>query len=253
MFGYVKINKSQLSATDYEHYRGVYCSLCRALGRRYGPLARLLLNYDMTFFALLALSLAPGEFRAGRCGVNPFRRCNYCHGNEAALHLAADVSMAMAYYKWRDKCEDSGPLTRLLWAMPGLFFCWAGQRAKRNAPHAWRIIYIAVTAQRLVEVQPLGLDAYAHPSAHALAELCALLDPRFRRLGYLLGRWVYLADAADDQADDLRRGHFNAFAASGSDPKQSLHATAAALARALEPLEFTRFGSIIVNILTMGI
>jgi len=253
MFGYVKINRPELSCEGYGQYRGMYCSLCRALGRRYGPAARLLLNYDMTFYAILALSREGGEFRPGRCAVNPLKKCQYiCEEN--ALNLTADVSMLMAYYQWRDKLEDSVFFRRLLWALPGIFFFWAGRRAKKKAPEADRIIHRAVAAQRLVEHSAaLSLDYYAHPSAHALGELCALLDERLRPLGYLLGRWVYLADAADDYDDDLRHGHFNAFQASGSDPKMSLNATAAELSRKLEGLEFARFSTLIEHILTLGI
>ena len=42
MLGYVKISKGRLTGNGYELYRGVYCSLCNALGRNYGPAARLL-------------------------------------------------------------------------------------------------------------------------------------------------------------------------------------------------------------------
>jgi len=253
MFGYVKIHKPPLACGDYDQYRGVYCSLCRALGRRYGPLARLALNYDMTFYALLALSREEGAFRRGRCALNPLKRCLYCRGGEEALALAADVSMLMSYYHWRDKMEDGGVWARLLWAILGLFFLYVGYRARKRAPVAERIIRTAVTAQRLVEQDAApSLDRCCHPSAHALGALCALLDEKYYRLGYLLGRWVYLADAADDYAGDIRRGRFNAFAAAGSDPEQSLRVTAAELERALEPLECARFRPILENILSLG-
>ena len=29
MFGYVKINKMDLTFREYEHYRGYYCGLCK--------------------------------------------------------------------------------------------------------------------------------------------------------------------------------------------------------------------------------
>jgi len=80
-----------------------------------------------------------------------------------------------------------------------------------------------------------------------------MIDPGYRRLGYLLGRWAYLADAADDRARDLRRGHFNAFAAAGSDPARALQATAAELARTMESIEFTQFGVIAANIIIPGL
>ena len=31
MFGYVKINKMDLTFREYEHYRGYYCGLCKCL------------------------------------------------------------------------------------------------------------------------------------------------------------------------------------------------------------------------------
>ena len=44
MFGYVKTCTPQLRLCEWEAYRGIYCGLCRTLGRRFGPLARLTLR-----------------------------------------------------------------------------------------------------------------------------------------------------------------------------------------------------------------
>jgi len=113
---------------------------------------------------------------------------------------------------------------------------------------------VAVAAQRLAEASPAPPpDLCAHPSAHALGALCALLDERLYRLGYLLGRWVYLIDAADDLAGDLKRGRFNPFAYGDCDPWQALAATAAELERARRELEPMRYGAIFENILTLGL
>ena len=250
----MKIHKPRLTCGDYELYQGVYCSLCRALGRRYGPLARLTLNYDMAFYALLSLSSKEAEaaFRPGRCSFNPAKKCLKCP--KASLDFAADVSMLLACYQWRDKLEDGSFWARLLWIWPGLFFLPAGRRAKRRAPEADRIIRTAVTAQRLVEHgEEASIDGSAHPSAHALGALCALLDERLYRLGYLLGRWVYLIDAADDCAGDVKHGRFNPFWHSGRDPGEVLAATSTELARAWHALEPMRYNSIIENILVLGL
>lgn len=53
MFGYVRIDKGELKVKEYEAYRGIYCSLCRALSKRYGLFSRLILSYDMTFLAMV--------------------------------------------------------------------------------------------------------------------------------------------------------------------------------------------------------
>ena len=57
MFGYIRVDKSELKIKDYEMYKAVYCTLCRKLGRKYGILSRLTLSYDFTFLALLNMSL----------------------------------------------------------------------------------------------------------------------------------------------------------------------------------------------------
>jgi hypothetical protein len=298
LFGYVRVCKARMTCGDYAVYRGVYCSLCKALGRRYGPLARLTLRYDMAFYALLALRKAGDtEFAPARCSFNPLKKCLCC--KSAAIDAAADVSMLMAYYKWRDTLRDSAWYARLLWAPAGIFFLWAGCKAKRRAPQAERIIRVAVAAQAMQEagyrrqeagedeqeagyrkkeagyrgqeagedVTPdsciLTPDACSHPSAHALGALCALLDAWLYRLGYLLGRWVYLMDAADDCEDDRKRGRFNPFLSGGSDPGGLIRATSAELAGEWEALEACvepdadartpEICCILENILTLGL
>ena len=59
MTGYVKISKADLKVKELELYRGIYCSLCNALGRNYSVFARLLLSYDFAFAAMLKLALSP--------------------------------------------------------------------------------------------------------------------------------------------------------------------------------------------------
>ena len=54
LLGYVRAYKPDMKMRDYELYRGIYCSLCRALGRNYSPLAQLFLSYD---FALACLGV----------------------------------------------------------------------------------------------------------------------------------------------------------------------------------------------------
>ena len=70
MFGYVRPSVSRLTEEDRKRFGGVYCGLCRALGERYGPAAKMILNYDFTFLAIL---LWPEEAKVGsiRCQVVP--------------------------------------------------------------------------------------------------------------------------------------------------------------------------------------
>lgn len=52
MFGYVTAYKPELKVKEYEAYKGVYCTLCKEMGKEYGALSRLLLSYDGAFFVI---------------------------------------------------------------------------------------------------------------------------------------------------------------------------------------------------------
>jgi hypothetical protein len=270
VFGYVRISRPQLRCAEHDLYRGVYCSLCKELGARYGPLARLILPYDAVFYALFALAQQekPPVLRPSRCSFNPAKRCLRCEKRNKALVTAADISMLMVYYKWRDTIADEAGLRRLLWLLPAPFFLCSGRRAKRLAPEAAKKIKSACAAQRIVERKEAPcLDECAHPSAQALGELLAATAESakhaaaLRRLGYLLGRWVYLMDAADDLEQDRKRGRFNPFSAHFDQPEAErraflqaqLNQTAEELLAAWEAVPLQRYRPIFDNLFTLGL
>ncbi len=117
LLGYIKAHKPELKMRDYEVYKGVYCSLCKRMGRRYTPAAQLLLSYDFAFFALLKMSVHPevSIFTESRCPYNPFVRCKKCVGDPGGvLDLCADAAVITAFYKLKDDLKDSGFTKRLL-------------------------------------------------------------------------------------------------------------------------------------------
>ena len=73
MFGYVRPADGHLTAEDKSRFQAAYCGLCRSLGRRYGLTARMILNYDLAFLAML-LSREPECLTAHcRCPAHPIR------------------------------------------------------------------------------------------------------------------------------------------------------------------------------------
>lgn len=71
MFGYVRPSDGHLTAEDKQRFQAAYCGLCRSLGRRYGLAARMILNYDLAFLAML-LSREPECPTAHcRCPAHP--------------------------------------------------------------------------------------------------------------------------------------------------------------------------------------
>ena len=86
MFGYVRPSDDRLTPADRETFRAAYCGLCHALGARYGLVGRMILNYDLTFLAMV-LSDGAGEDCMRRCAVHPLRkRC--CTAGDPALDAA---------------------------------------------------------------------------------------------------------------------------------------------------------------------
>ena len=218
MFGYVRVEKGELKVKEYEAYRGVYCSLCRALSRRYGICARLILSYDMTFLALVRFSKF-GEglsFRPGRCPFNPAKRCNYCTNGEAQFDFICAAAVLMFYYKVKDDLQDEGIWRRALMLLLLPIAALWRKKAKRAFPALDTLLSAAMTAQARVEANGTpSFDQASHASADALGCIFAFgsedPDRWMYRFGYAVGRWVYLTDAADDLEKDLKRGRFNVF------------------------------------------
>ncbi len=274
MFGYVKVYQPELKMGEFEHYRGVYCALCKQLGRRYGFLARMTLSYDFTFLALFYMALSddcPG-FKRERCAFNPLKKRTCCC-DSPALEDAADAAALLVYYKTRDTIADSG-FWKGLMARCLLPFAASGRKkAAREKPEMEAVMADSMRRQAELErAGTLSIDAAAEPTARMLAYLAGLAgrDEREKRIldrfGYCLGRWIYLIDAADDLEEDLHSGSYNAFVlsrhltAGDTDALKetkiyaegSLNASLAECIAAYNLLDIRRFDGILRNVLELG-
>lgn len=268
MFGYVKIYKPELKIKDYEAYQGVYCSLCKQIGKEYGQLARLTLNYDFTLLALSRLAFADEccGFKDSRCSFNPTKKCKQCINGENELSFAAAAAMIMVYFKLCDDISDSSFFKGLIKRIIRPFFSLKRNKAKKRYPELDEIISNAMLEQSKVENKKnAGIDASAHPSAFAMGKLLCYgfegeTAQKLDRFGYLAGRWVYLADALDDMKDDMKTGSFNVFNKKDKSEKENreyamgvLNLTVAQLTREYESLNPQRFGAILENIVFDGL
>ena len=269
MFGYVRILKEELTFSQYEDYRGIYCSLCRRTGKRYGHVARLLLSYDMTFVAALRLALndQPVVFCKGRCPYNPFAKRQCCQ-ESAVLDTVADMSLLLCYGQLQDTVTDArGPKQWGAW----LLTKWL-KKARRLAGE--RLPELAATVEECLAAQAacesgmaVSPDAAADATARMTAAMMAALsaDDRERRilerLGYCLGRWIYFMDAADDLEKDVKVNAFNPFLQSEREPdfaalrlraEQTLCASLNECISAYDLLDIRRFDGILRNILQKG-
>ena len=271
MFGYVRVQKMDLRVREWETYRGLYCSLCRALSRRYGLPARLILSYDMTFLLLvrLAQSETVPSFRPGRCPFNPAKRCNYCNNGDEAFDYVCAAAVLMFYYKIRDNIADSRPMKRLLfYLLLPLAALWR-KKAKRQFSQMDAVLASAMQLQAQTEAENAdSIDKAAHASADALGQLmksgAAENAEACYRFGYLVGRWVYLMDAADDIRQDLKTGGYNVFVkkfslhspqltdAQKEEIFASLELTCTSAMQALEDSRLTALYPILENIVLDG-
>ncbi len=269
MLGYVKAFKPEMKIKDYELYKGIYCSLCRSLGRLYSPLAQLFLSFDFAFAAVLRLAAGESgcEFSKKRCPYNPAKKCMICKSKDE-IDFCAHAVIITVYYKVKDNLHDGGIKSKLLALLIYPIIALMHKKAVRLAPQIDEIIGDSMKMQAEVEKKSDAcLDESAHPSADALGRVMALGFEGERKnslysLGYMVGRYVYILDAADDLESDLKNGSFNPFRAEFGENhgeeflrkiRGMLNLTQSGALDALDSLEKKRFEDILENIVFNGL
>lgn len=267
---------------EFDTYKAVYCGLCHQMGQHYGPFSRFTLSYDFTFAALLGMALAPdfAGFEDSRCMAHPMKKRPRAKGCEA-LTMVSAFAMAMLHQKVRDNIADSGLFKGMLYRMALPFTRRMNHRAVTAYPEVGEALEEMMTRQFTLEKQiEVSIDAAAEPTAAAMGRMLSMLSGDetekrvLARMGYLLGRWVYLIDALDDLSDDagnesfnpfLRRfdpsGSWNGKAGIPADRRNEilefgigmLNITIGELASAYELLELKRYKTILDNIIYMGL
>ena len=282
MFGYIRPQKSELLVREYEQYKGIYCSLCRQLGRSYGLASRLTLSYDCTFYAMLLLAMNSDctGFQSGRCVVNPLKKCTYCKTGENELTAASALSVLMTYYKIKDDIDDS----RFWGKLRGYFLLPLASHARRKAARDFSQMDLAVSTamqqqKAAEESENPGIDFCAEPTANMLQQIFEMAAGAnsdqegttvrvLRQFGYYLGRWVYLMDAADDLEKDIKLKSFNPFAIryqlgelatqeeigkAKENANLALNSTLSQLIAAFNILDLPHFRPIIENVILKGL
>ena len=221
MYGYVRTYPPELKVREQEYYRAVYCGLCRTMGKCTGQCSRLTLSYDFTFLALLRLALMQEEvtLHRRRCAVHPIRKKIMAEPHKA-LEDCAYASALIAYYKVADDRKDEKGFKRCK-ATAATPYIRSLRKKALKAGYGGMDAEISACMEKISR-----LEAEKVPSADQPAELFGELMGYIvsygltgdvarigKMLGHHLGRWIYLADAIDDYADDIARDRYNPFAA----------------------------------------
>lgn len=214
MFGYVTADPARLEEAEWRRYQGLYCGLCHALGREGSTLCRLALNFDMVFVVLLLGALYDGPEAEitgeARCAAHPFRKRPYIQNRWSGYGAA--MSVILIHSKCLDDWHDDRNLLRLAEAR---LFRGACRRFSERYPR--QAGAVAENLRALSALEDEGVpdpDRAANLFAALLGELF-VPDPRdhwadeLRAVGEGLGRFIYLADAAVDLADDRKRKRYN--------------------------------------------
>lgn len=215
MFGYVKPYTPTLLVKEHEFYRAAYCGLCRCMRRHTGALSALSLRYDYLLLVLTRMLYLPDAHfpvRRRRCAVHPLRRRPMLEENEA-LRYATDVSAVLGYYQLKDTEADSRGARKVGALCLHPIFARAKKKAGRRALEE----IVRAHMQALHELEKAhcpSVDETAEVFGRLLGEVFALgLDGADARVcnvfGYRIGRFIYIADAAEDYARDIEKGNYN--------------------------------------------
>ncbi len=226
MYGYVRTHAPELKVREQEYYRAVYCGLCRTMGKCTGQCSRMTLSYDFTFFALVRMALTGTRptVKPRRCLAHPTRKRPMAEPN-SDLALCACMSAILAYHKIRDDLRDERGLKRTAATVVSPFVSSFRRRAlRRGYTHADRLADTAMRELcRLESTRPPSADEPATLFGELMATLLGYgLEGNQAKLahtvGLHVGRWVYLLDAIDDFAEDVKAGRYNPLACLYGDP-----------------------------------
>jgi hypothetical protein len=267
MLGYIVPCMGELKMREFKIYNAYYCAVCKAIKERYGELPRLMLSYDATFLALLftAMENAADSITEFRCGVHPWRK-KLLHTGGAAVDYAADMLVLLAYHHLEDDKRDEHAVRGYAGT---LLFRRAYRRSAARLPEKAEVVRARLDDLARIEAgagdpssKSLDIDAVSEPFAKLMEEM--MDGPNFdtgrsrilRVMGYNLGKWVYLIDAADDLEKDRKSGAFNPLK-SGDWPTERLRFTLemclSETAKAFELLKLYKNEAILHNIIYLGL
>ena len=217
MFGYVTASVRELTPEEKARYNAVYCGICRRIRIQSSQIARLGLRYDMAFLALLLMSLYEPEEEKGprACLLHPVKPKPWV--DSPYIRYAADMNVALIYYKFMDDWADEGKRSaKLLADLFGSHY----PAIEKQYPRQCAAIREGI--RRLNELEAAGCanpDEPAGAFGRLMAELLVVEEDLWasdlRQLGDALGRFVYLLDAAADYDKDKRSGSYNPYLAMG--------------------------------------
>ena len=213
MFGYININRAEMSEEDMKIYQSYYCGLCQILRKNSGIRGQMLLNYDMTFLIVLLSGLYELEDHEKEfvCAIHPGKK-KLARVNEATQY-AAKMNVILAYHNleddWRD---DRAYAKRAISQIIRKDYLKIVREYPRQAEALEKYMHRLIDLEQTKET---NLDLVAGITGEMLGEIFAWKEDiwaeELRCLGFYLGKFIYLMDAYEDLEKDEKGGKYNPF------------------------------------------
>lgn len=216
MFGYVVPDEGELKVKELALYRAYYCGLCKTIGDHYGQKARLFLNYDCSFLALLLSGLTDAPAcETGGC-IRHIGQKRPIAVSQPSLKYAAAMNVLLSAERSRDELRDERSVRS---AAAGVALWRAERKAADDFPEQAADIAenlkclakIEKTAERCTDVPA---DAFGNLMRNMISKAPGVTQASRQALEWMfynLGRWIYLIDAWDDREKDSVKGTYNPF------------------------------------------
>lgn len=222
MFGYISPLINELKIKDYNYFKAYYCGLCHSIKNNFGNIPRLTLSYDLTFigFLLDGLSDSPLEIKKIRCIKHPSKDI-LIYKKTPALDYVSNLSIILFNLKLRDNINDENSLKSRMY----LTLLTPSSKKIKNE-YEGILLAIQKNINKLSNLEKTkdfsSLDEICHPFSHIMGTILKMFPYKFNddsviirehlyRLGYFIGKWIYLIDALDDLKLDLQKKQFNPF------------------------------------------
>ena len=211
MFGYIAINKAEMKFKDYDVYHSYYCGLCKRLKECYGIRGQVTLSFDMTFLIVLLTGLYEPETRTDveNCIAHPFKK-HTARTNQFTDYAAA-VNLILTYYKCKDDWEDDRDRRKYISAR-----LLRSQMRQLQKEYPSKMTAVSSNLRKLTALEQKNeqnIDLMAGLFGNIMAELFAYRkdewESSLRKIGFFLGKFIYLMDAYEDYDTDLQRNAYN--------------------------------------------
>ncbi len=215
MFGYVKPNIPELKIKEHEIYKATYCGLCKTMGKCTGCFSKMTLSYDFAFLALLRIVAddAKCQIKSGRCLSNPFKKRPIMQINDS-LKYSARTSVILTRLKLKDNIRDSRGFARLgarIAACVSIFL----KKTDKDLKELEAKIQDCIDELTILEEQSSSSIDETAQTFGKLLGACAshsykgTVERIMYEIGFHLGKWIYVIDAIDDLAKDVKKKTFN--------------------------------------------